>query len=127
MSSALSIRRIGTFVLTISPGLSLAACLAFLALLLRTNVALFSNLTPLILALGLGLALRNTVGVPISCKPGVVFGLRRVLRFAVMLLGLQLSLQQLVDVGFLGIAIVVASLACTYLVTVWLGRRLGVD
>src|SRR3954447_23357741 len=84
------------------PGVVLSASLALLGMVLR-KVELLHGLSPLILALGLGMALRAAVGLPAVCRPGATFSLRRVLRLAVMLLGLQLSLRQLVDVGGLGL------------------------
>jgi uncharacterized integral membrane protein (TIGR00698 family) len=60
-------------------------------------------------------------------KPGVVFCLRRVLRFAIILLGLQLTAEQVIEVGADGIAIIAATLICTFLFTTWLGRRIGVE
>jgi uncharacterized integral membrane protein (TIGR00698 family) len=53
--------------------------------------------------------------------------MRRLLRLAIMLLGFQISLSQIWQVGGPGFLIVVATLVCTFLFTVWLGRRLGVD
>jgi uncharacterized integral membrane protein (TIGR00698 family) len=84
-------------------------------------------LSPLIIAIVLGLAFHNTVGTPASFKPGVVFSMRRILRFAIVLLGLQLSLPQVIEVGGAGLGIIAFTLAGTFLFTVWLGRRVGVD
>jgi uncharacterized integral membrane protein (TIGR00698 family) len=53
--------------------------------------------------------------------------MRRVLRFAIILLGLQLSLAQVVEVGAAGLGIIAFTLGGTFLFTVWLGRRLAVD
>jgi uncharacterized membrane protein YadS len=63
-------------------------------------------LSPLIIAIVLGLAFHNTVGTPASFKRGVVFAVRRVLRFAIILLGLQLSLSQVVEAGAAGLGII---------------------
>ena len=52
----------------------------------------------------LGMAFHNTIGTPLNFKPGVVFSMRRILQFAIILLGLQLSLSQVVSVGLAGIA-----------------------
>jgi uncharacterized membrane protein YadS len=57
------------------------------------------------------LAFHNTVGAPASFKPGVVFAMRRVLRFAIILLGLQLSLSQVVEAGAVGLEIIAFTLA----------------
>ena len=108
------------------PGLFLTATIAAAAFGLR-NLSGITALSPLIVAIVLGIAFHNTVGTPAAFKPGVVFSMRRVLRFAIILLGLQLSLSQVVEVGGAGLAIIASTLAATFLFTVWLGCRLGVD
>jgi len=108
------------------PGLLFAFTLAAVAFELR-NLLGITVLSPLIIAIVLGMAFRNTVGIPGALKPGVVFSMRRILRLAIVLLGLQLSFAQLVKVGTLGLAIIVVTLACTFMFTVWLGHRIGID
>jgi uncharacterized integral membrane protein (TIGR00698 family) len=49
------------------------------------------------------------------------------LRLAIILLGLQLTAQQVVAVGATGGAVVISTLVATFLFTSWLGRLLGVD
>jgi uncharacterized integral membrane protein (TIGR00698 family) len=108
------------------PGLVLTFTIAAVAFELR-NLSGITVLSPLIIAIVLGMAFHNTIGTSAACKPGVVFSMRRVLRFAIVLLGLQLSLSQLVSVGIVGIAIIALTLAGTFVFTVWLGHRLGID
>ena len=108
------------------PGLFLTATIAAAAFGLR-NLSGITPLSPLIVAIVLGIAFHNTVGTPAAFKQGVVFSMRRVLRFAIILLGLQLSLSQVVEVGGAGLAIIASTLAATFLFTVWFGRRLGVE
>ena len=108
------------------PGLVLTFALAAAAFELR-NLSGITALSPLIIAIVLGMTFHNTVGTPGTLKPGVVFSMRRVLRFAIVLLGLQLSFAQLVKVGAVGLAIIAVTLAATFVFTMWLGRRLGID
>jgi uncharacterized integral membrane protein (TIGR00698 family) len=108
------------------PGLLLTFAIAAVAFELR-NLSGITALSPLIIAIVLGIAFRNSVGAPSAFKPGVVFGMRRILRFAIVLLGLQLSLAQVITVGVVGVAIIAVTLAATFAFTVWLGRRLGID
>lgn len=108
------------------PGLFVTFTIASAAFEPR-NLSGITILSPLIIAIFLGMAFHNTVGTPDRFKPGVVFGMRRILRFAIVLLGLQLSLGQVITVGIMGLAIIVATLAGTFVFTVWLGRRLGID
>ena len=108
------------------PGLLLTFTIAAAAFELR-NLSGVTVLSPLIIAIVLGMALHNTVGTPGTFKPGVVFSVRRILRFAIVLLGLQLSLAQVVTVGIVGLAIIAITLASTFVFTAWLGRRLDID
>jgi uncharacterized integral membrane protein (TIGR00698 family) len=108
------------------PGLLLTSAVAALALAIRQlpGMAIFS---PMILAILIGIAFHNSVGTPAWAKPGVTFGLRRLLRLAIILLGLQLTATQVIEVGGRGLGILVATLLATFGFTVWIGRVLGVE
>jgi len=108
------------------PGIALSAALAGSAFGLRQlpGLGMFS---PMILAIVAGMAFHNIVGTPARAKPGVTFSMRRLLRLAIILLGLQLTAAQIVEVGARGLAVIALSLTGTFLFTVWMGRLLGVD
>ena len=108
------------------PGLALTGAIAATAFALRLLPG-FGTLSPMILAIMLGMVFHNLIRTPDWAKAGVAFSLRRVLRFAIILLGLQLTLAQIVAVGPRGVAIIAATLAATFTFTVWLGARLGVE
>ena len=112
--------------LTLAPGLALAALVAATAFALRLLPG-FAIASPMILAVILGIVLRNLFGMPMSTLAGVNFSARQVLRFAVASLGLQLTLAQVAEIGISGIAIIVAVLIANFLFTTWLGRVLDVD
>lgn len=107
-------------------GLLLTSGLALLATILHSRPA-FKLLSPLILAILLGILVRNTVGLPQFCQLGITFSLKKVLRFAIILLGLQLSLEQVIEVGSVGLGIVALTLLSTFIFTCWLGQQLGVS
>ncbi len=113
-------------ILTTLPGVMLASTVAVSAYLVRQlpGMATFS---PLILAIVIGIAFHNLVGTPSAAKPGVAFSLRRLLRIAIILLGLQLTITQVIEVGGRGIGIIAATLVATFAFTVWMGKWLGVD
>lgn len=108
------------------PGLFLTAALAAMAFTLR-SLPPFGRLSPLILAIVLGMAFHNLIGTPTRAKAGVGFSMRRVLRFAIVLIGLQLTAQQAAQVGLSGLAVIALVLVATFTVTKWLGARLGVE
>lgn len=60
-------------------------------------------------------------------EPGIGVAAKRVLRWGVVLLGLQLSLPQILELGPGVLAIVVAAVCVTFFATLGLGRALGVD
>jgi len=119
-------RSIGAVVTGVAPGLFLTGTIAALAFALRElpGVAILS---PMIIATFLGMALHNLVGMPDWAKAGVIFSLRRVLRLGIILLGFQLVLTQVLQVGVTGVAVILASLLGTFLFTKWLGKVTGVD
>lgn len=108
------------------PGLLLAAGIAALAFALRHLPGL-GNFSPMIIAIVLGIAFHNLVGTPARARPGVAFSMRKVLRFAIILLGLQLTASQVAEVGVTGVAIIAITLVATFAFTLWLGRLLGVE
>jgi uncharacterized integral membrane protein (TIGR00698 family) len=112
--------------LAILPGLLLTSFIAAAAFGLRELPGV-STFSPMILAIVIGIAFHNLVGTPAWAKPGVVFSLRRILRAAIILLGLQLTAEQVVEVGAAGVAVILVTLVSTFVFTKWLGRLLGVE
>ena len=112
--------------LTLLPGLILVSLIAGLALLLyhTTNLSL---LNPLLTAVLLGIGLGNVAGVAPFYQPGIQFSMKRILRLAVILLALKLSLAQVLEVGISGLMIVGVSSLSTFYLTCWLGHRLQVN
>jgi uncharacterized integral membrane protein (TIGR00698 family) len=108
------------------PGLALAAGIAGLAFALRQIPGL-GALSPMILSILLGMGFHNLIGTPGRAKPGITFYLKRILRLAIVLLGLQLTAQQIVEVGFNGVAVIATTLFATFIFTKWFGRLIGVD
>jgi len=110
----------------IVPGALLTIAIAGAAFLVH-RVPGVEMLSPLILAIVIGTALHNFIGTPAWAKPGVTFSLRRVLRLGVILLGLQLTAEQVTQVGASGLLIIAASLVGAFAFTTWLGHVMGVE
>src|SRR5215471_10487148 len=91
------------------PGVALAAVLAWLARWLH-GVPAVSGISALMLAILLGMTVRNVTGVPAAMQDGIRFSMRRLLRLAIMLLGFQISLSQVWQVGGSAFLIVLATL-----------------
>ncbi|RQH08044.1 YeiH family putative sulfate export transporter [Bradyrhizobium sp. RP6] len=112
--------------LAIVPGVALAGTIAAVANMMRSIPAV-ATFSPMILAIGIGMAVRNLAGTPVLARAGISFSVRRLLRLAIVLLGFQITLTQLATVGPKGILIVASTLVATFGFTLAAGRALGVE
>ncbi|MFD2054538.1 YeiH family protein [Mesorhizobium calcicola] len=110
----------------IVPGIVLVAMMSGVAFSAR-NVSGFALFSPMILAVVAGMIYSNVLGTPAHARAGIAFSQRRLLRFAIVLLGFQLTLGQVVSIGAGGVGIVALTLGSTFLFTITLGRLIGVD
>lgn len=78
-------------------------------------------LSPLLLAILLGVTLRNTGLIPPWADPGLGYASRTILRLGVVLLGLRLSIPQMIDLGPGPIVVIVGTVVGAYLVTLFAG------
>ncbi len=109
----------------VAPGLAAACAIALASTALRDATGI-AALNPVVLALAIGIAIRAALGASQALKPGVAFAVRPLLRAAIVLLGLNVTLGQLLDLGAGAPALAVVVVAATLPFTVWLGGRLGV-
>ena len=111
---------------TVWAGIVLAAVVASAAFSVRSlpGLGIFS---PMILAVVVGMVVANVVGAPAHARPGIAYCQRNVLRYAIVLLGFQLTATQVASIGMGGVGVVALTLAATFCFTVWLGRVLHVD
>lgn len=110
----------------IAPGGCFVSLIALTAITLR-YIPGMALLSPMILAIVIGIIWQNTVSTAPVMTPGIKFVLRRFLRLGIVLLGFQLTVDQLFGLGGRELIIVTAALVGTFFFTVWLGRTLGVD
>ncbi len=86
---------------------------------LITNTTLSRSISEILIAVLLGLYLRNRLGLGENLLAGVKFSIHRVLRFGIILLGLRLSLQDVAATGVHALILVAicitAALLFTYL------------
>ncbi|TWF54836.1 YeiH family protein [Neorhizobium alkalisoli] len=108
------------------PGLLLTGAIAAMAFGLRGLTGI-TVLSPLILSIVIGMLIRNIASVPATFEPGVEFSVKRLLRFGIVLLGLQVTVAQLLTLGGAGILMVALTLASTFIAIRLMGRVLGID
>ena len=86
-----------------------------------------TGLSPMLVAVVLGTLWRNLAPVPTYLEPGIAVSAKRVLRWGVVLLGLQLSLPTILALGLGVLLIVACAVGITFFATLAIGRVLGVD
>lgn len=108
------------------PGLAVVATIAVIATLIQRLTGI-AALSPLILALVLGILFRRFVGKAQVLDAGVGFALRPILRFAIILLGLQITLMEVAQLGWRGLIAVGLTLVVTFVFTKAVAIVLGVE
>lgn len=111
------------------PGLGLTGLLAAIALAIGhiSHSAGVTLLNPLLVAVLLGIAVRQGVPLSAAYRPGVQLAMKRILRLAVILLGLRLSMADILAVGPVGLTMITASTVGTFYFTIWLGKQLLIN
>ncbi|WP_313198357.1 YeiH family protein [Rhizobium sp.] len=108
------------------PGLALTAAIAAVALAIRSATG-WMALSPLILSIILGMLIRNTIALPQIVETGIQFSLKRILRAGIILLGLQVTIAQILSLGGSALIMVTLTLVATFLAMRLAGRLMGVD
>jgi uncharacterized integral membrane protein (TIGR00698 family) len=76
-------------------------------------------------AIVLGLLLRNTLPLPASLTPGLKFATTTILRAGIVLVGIRLSLFDVLKLGIAGLPVVLAAITTGLLFVTWFNKKLG--
>lgn len=120
-------------VLPLLPGLALVALIAWLGIWSSEWIGLNllglerSPISGIMMAIILGLILSNFFTLPATLRPGVAFSVKYVLRLGIILLGIRLSLGDVLRLGLLGIPLILFCIVGAILLVRWLGRRLNLS
>lgn len=123
-------RKTAGSVAVLLPGLALTALVAWVGLWSSERIGRdlmgFSKspVSGIMMAIIIGLIVGNVVPLPKLLRPGITFSLKKVLRLGIILLGIRLSIGEVVKLGALGIPVIVLCIGGGLLVTSWLGARL---
>jgi len=109
------------------PGILFTSLFALASMYLAT-LEIFRSLSisALIIAIVLGIVYGNTIHhrLPKALHPGITFSLKKLLRVAIVLLGFRITYQQIYGVGIAGFIADAVMLISTFLLAIWLGKRL---
>ncbi len=108
----------------LGPGLIIATGGAALAVGVNSLVPAASTL---VVAVVLGAVAGNSGLAGVAAQPGLAFASRRLLRAGVVLLGLRLSLGDVLQLGWRALIVVGLTVAVTFFGTQVIGRHLGVS
>ena len=76
-------------------------------------------------AIVIGLLLRNALPLPIALTPGLKFATTTILRAGIVLVGIRLSLFDVLKLGIAGLPVVVAAIATGLIFVTWFNKKLG--
>lgn len=76
-------------------------------------------------AIVLGLIVRNALPLPDALSPGLKFATTTVLRAGIVLVGIRLSLFDVLKLGIFGLPVVLGAIATGLVFVTWFNRRLG--
>lgn len=114
----------------IAGGLILAAILGFISEYVIHDLIVIGGQKPVsgvIIAIVLGILVKNTVGVRDIFLPGINFALKKILKAAIILLGLNLSFYAVITTGAKALAIIIVCVFFAIAITYLIGKRLGLD
>ena len=107
-----------------TPGLALVAGGTLVAL---AGHRVVPALSPLVVAIVLGVLVANLRPPGPRYAPGLTVASRSLLRIGVALLGLQLAFGDILDLGPVMVLVIVATVASSIAVTLWVGARLQIN
>lgn len=125
--SATLLQRIHSFEevpVEIAPGLIFAALATVGAVAVNAAVPQVSTL---IVAVLLGMAVGNASAAVAPLRPGLAFVAKKFLRAGVVLLGMRLSIGQVTELGWPTLLLVIGTVTATFFGTQAIGRRLGLS
>ncbi|MGK7865074.1 YeiH family protein [Falsiroseomonas sp. E2-1-a4] len=110
----------------LAPGLLVCLVIAIASVWLR-NASGIAALNPVVIALLVGLAWRSAKGRQPVLDAGLSFSIRPLLRFAIVILGLQVTATEVLALGPGALALAVVVVGVTVPAAIWLGRLFGVQ
>lgn len=106
------------------PGLVLVGIVTVASGLLQ-SLTLFSKIIPLsslIIAIIIGMIIKNSIKLPVYCQKGIRFSSKKLLRIAIIFLGFKLSMNEVLKIGWDAIVVIFLCSTLTLFFTIWVGK-----
>lgn len=104
------------------PGLIMVFLIAYIAHTVGKQIPLIGAT---VVAIALGVLLRNFTTIPVAFDPGIQYSLKSVLKLAIIFLGASLNLWQVLKIGGASLIVILAVVILGILLTVYLGKIVG--
>ena len=114
------------------PGVTLAVAVMLLSVLMTQFAGNLlpgekNPLSPILLAIILSLIIRMIVPLSQTFNAGIVFGVNKLLRFGIILMGIRLSIFSVLEISLLALGMVVLCIVTALLTTMFIARKIGVS
>lgn len=119
-------------VASIIPGVVLAVAIMLAAIFLTDKIGAAlpfkkNPLSPILIAIILGLIIANVVSLPKMFGAGVKFGVAKLLRFGIILMGIRLCIFDILKIGSLAVFFVAVCIAAAIAITMFVAKRIGIS
>ena len=84
-------------------------------------------LSIILIAMVLGIMVRNLIRLPGAVQPGIRFAIKKLLRFGIILMGIRLSILTVLKIGVLAVGLVAVCILSALIITIFLSRRIGIS
>ncbi|UCC39756.1 MAG: putative sulfate exporter family transporter [Candidatus Aminicenantes bacterium] len=114
----------------ILPGVALAVLITLVGFQSTKWIALVldlekSPISAIMMAILLGVLVKNTIGVHRDLQPGVSFGLKKLLRLGIILMGIRLSIFEVLKIGALSTVIIIVCIASGIFLVLFVTKKLA--
>lgn len=107
------------------PGLTAAILVSAAAFLLKILIGKALPVSELFYAIVIGLIINNAFHIPTQCKAGIVFAVKRLLRWGIILMGIKLSFVELAKGGLQSLIVVTPCILLALILVYFVARKIG--
>ncbi|QRN50751.1 YeiH family protein [Macrococcoides bohemicum] len=104
-------------------GVILCSIIAVIATLLGQ---LFPIIGGIIFSIILGIIISNAIKLPDQYQPGIKFASKKILQYAIIVMGFTLNLRVVVEMGLSSLPITLTTITAALLTSVWLGKVMNI-
>ena len=105
-------------------GVILCSIIAVISTLLGQ---LFPIIGGIIFSIILGIIIGNAIKLPNKYQPGIKFAAKKILQYAIIVMGFTLNLRVVVEMGLSSLPITLTTITAALLTSIWLGKVMNIE